>query len=66
MRTSDKRASHRDAQAPFNILILVFRRHCEGSGALNKELSEISYNELEIYQDWESLLVIAYLPSLVM
>ena len=29
------------------------------SGALNEELLKISYNELEIYQDWESLLVIA-------
>ena len=29
------------------------------SGALNEELLEESYNELEIYQDWGSLLVIA-------
>ena len=28
-------------------------------GALNEELLETSYNELEIYQDWGSLLVIA-------
>ena len=27
--------------------------------ALNEELLETSYNELEIYQDWGSLLVIA-------
>ena len=29
------------------------------TGALNEELLETSYNELEIYQDWRSLLVIA-------
>ena len=28
-------------------------------GALNEELLEASYKELEIYQDWGSLLVIA-------
>ena len=25
-----------------------------GSGALNEELSQTSYNELEIYQEWGS------------
>ena len=35
--------------------------HVRGNlkGALNEELLEISYNELEIYQDRGSLLVIA-------
>ena len=34
-------------------------KHSINKGALNEELLETFYNELEIYQDWESLLAIA-------
>ena len=57
------------SQRPLTTLYCYIDSHrfisLKETGALNEELSETSYNELQIYQDWGSLLVIAQLFSIV-